>query len=103
MLSQENNKRSTDGLTLTKISAWTIGFLLTTLIGLLTWIGKDVKDTVETIKVNQVIAMEHQKNTDARVERIAKTEEEHIKDFNAFKVVAYSWYNENEKATRNRR
>jgi len=101
-MSVANNKRSTDGLTWTKISIGTIAFLATSLIGILTWIGKDIKDSVEIIKVNQIVAMEHQKNTDSRVERMDTTNKEHIKDFEAFKITAYTyWRNEREKAFRN--
>jgi len=102
-MSVANNKRSTDGLTVTKILVGITAFCITSLVGLLTWMGSNIMNDVATIKTQQIISYEHQKNTDSRVARLENETSEHIKEFNKFKIVAYSWYGENEKDTRNRR
>lgn len=107
-MSALNNKRSTDGLTWTKLMAALAGVAITALLGLLNWnvnevmsTIKDTKENVSEIKTQQAVAYNHQLNTDARLAQLGADYKDHVKDFGNFKITAYTyWQKDREKALR---
>lgn len=100
-----NNRRSTDGVTLNKVLVGTLGFTATICLGLITWIYttdrletrenlRSITANVHSIAVSQKLQQAYQANMEARINKMEKLTDDHIKEYKTWRnEVRTYWQN----------